>query len=813
MHRSATNFLRAAMLSVIVLTATFGTAAAQGPADGKALTLESYFPKNSWLTGRTPSQTAFAANGKNAAFLDYGELMIYDTASDTTFAAVTETKLREADKDAPKQWAGVRSFAWSARGDELLFTYGGQVYRYTLADKSIKRVTGQPVPEPQPGDMETLRYLPDGSGYIVMHGVDMFVQDIYVGRFNSDRVVAWVPKLPDQGYPVDLQISPDGKQLALLVTKGYAPGNSPEKVNIVNFRDPLMSVKQKERLLPGRPLPEGYAHLYVAPISALTDNGPILSRVFDYRYTGPADWVSRVNWSADSKRLVFAHYEQKKANLRILVADGDGPAGPGDRNDNGRGRGPKAQQAGGKMVVREVYGFTHKGGPSAAVQVQPWFLADNKTVVFTTDQSGWLQLHRLDTEAGTATQLTKGAFEIYPLSLSGDRKALYVAATKEHASRRDVYRVNLTSGELVRLTRGAGSYGDLWYERPEGITNVAISPDGAKLLTTFETFGTLKELVRIDTASGAQKTLTSSHSAQAQKLAATPKVELFNYKNRHGDVIHGYVIKPKDWKATDHRPALIYAYGGQIGVRKMVMDGDVSRDYLFGAYMAEKHGYVSVVIDPRGSSGYGAEFEKANFGKPGKAGVEDLEDGAKYLVANYGVDAKKIAVHGWSFGGFLTQMCMYTSDVFAVGLAGAGPTEWQYYNAWYTSTTIGEDDKLQDYSLVPLAKNLKGQLLLVHGLEDDNVLAQDTMHVLSALLKAGKITQVEVVLDPSGNHGLGGDVRDLDRYQKYEQFLLQRMGSGNGPVGGGEDVRGGRRAALDTHGNPRAAETHWAMKA
>jgi dipeptidyl aminopeptidase/acylaminoacyl peptidase len=779
--------LRAAMLSLIliatgVITGPSLSTAQPAPAqDG--LTLERYFPRGGWLTSRAPQQVTFAADGKHAAFLAKGQLIVYDAAADKAVAAVTLeslAKFRNADKDTPARWEGIRCLAWSPAGDDLLFCSEGHVYRYALAQKTVERLTGQRLPRPQIGDVETLRYLPDGSGYLLTQGVDMMViNGVYVGRFNNDNVQRWYPKLPDQGYLVDLRISPDGKQLVLLVNK-LGTGISLER------------------------------HLYLAPISALTDNTPVQARVFGAPFTGPADWVSRVNWSPDSKRFVFAHFAQKTAAMRILTVDVPGGAGPGDRNDSGRGRSPATQPDGTKVIAaKEVHSFTHKGGPSATVQVQPWFLADNTSVVFTCDQSGWLQLHRLDTATGAATQLTKGTFEIYPVAQSTDRKELYVAATKEHAARRDLYRVNLTSGELVRLTHSAGSYGDVQDWRLQSIINVAISPDGSKLLTTFETFGTLKEMVRIAAATGELKTLSDSHIAQARALAAGTKVELFSYKNRHSDTIHGYVIKPKDWKATDQRPALIYAYGGPLGIRKYVMDGDVTGDYLFGAYMAAKHGYVSVIIDPRGSSGYGAEFEKANFGKPGKAGVEDLEDGAKYVIANYGVDAKKVAVHGWSFGGFLTQMCMFTSDVFAVGLAGAGPTEWQNYNMWYTSTVIGQAENLKDYSLVPLAKNLKGQLLLVHGLKDNNVFAQHTLSVLSALLKAGKVTQVELFVDPNGNHGMRGDVMDLDRYLKYEQFLLQRMGAHTAG-----DHRDGRRAALEpvTDGMP-ASETLWAMKA
>jgi dipeptidyl aminopeptidase/acylaminoacyl peptidase len=126
---------------------------------------------------------------------------------------------------------------------------------------------------------------------------------------------------------------------------------------------------------------------------------------------------------------------------------------------------------------------------------------------------------------------------------------------------------------------------------------------------------------------------------------------------------------------------------------------------------------------------------------------------------------------------------MYTEpDVFAVGIAGAGPTEWENYNAWYSTGTIGPSrtgqPDLKKYSLLPLAKNLKGKLLLVHGMEDSNVLYQDTVRVYRELLKAGKETLVELFIDPTGGHGLGGDVKTFNRYHKYEDFLVRNLGEG-----------------------------------
>jgi dipeptidyl aminopeptidase/acylaminoacyl peptidase len=190
-----------------------------------------------------------------------------------------------------------------------------------------------------------------------------------------------------------------------------------------------------------------------------------------------------------------------------------------------------------------------------------------------------------------------------------------------------------------------------------------------------------------------------------------------------------------------------------------------------------------VTIDPRGQSGYGAAFGKANWEHPGVAQVEDLTDGVKYLRDTYNVDAKKVAVSGWSFGGFQTQMCMYTApDVFTLGIAGAGPVEWQNYNNWYSGGVIGKSKPstnppdLDKYSLTKLAKNLKSPLMLLHGMEDTNVLFQDTVHVYQELLRWGKGDLVELVLDPTGDHGMGGDLNTRDRLAIYIRFMEKWWG-------------------------------------
>jgi dipeptidyl aminopeptidase/acylaminoacyl peptidase len=278
--------------------------------------------------------------------------------------------------------------------------------------------------------------------------------------------------------------------------------------------------------------------------------------------------------------------------------------------------------------------------------------------------------------------------------------------------------------------------------------------------------------------------LTESHDKDWE-IYNLIRPELFKYQNRHGDTISAFMFKPFNWKPEDKRPAIVYVYGGPLGNRHIVeSDTFHSSAYIFQMYMAAKHGFVTLAVDTRGHSGYGKRFDDANFDQVGRPQVEDLEDLVKHLEQGFGVDTRRLGLTGWSFGGFQTQMTLYTSpDTFACGVAGAGPTEWENYNSWYSGQTISKSVRgkptLRKFSLLPLAKNLKKPLLLIHGMEDTNVLYQDTVNIYKALLEAGKETLVDLFLDPEGEHGLGGLILNKGRFNKFEDWFLKHLGSGN----------------------------------
>jgi dipeptidyl aminopeptidase/acylaminoacyl peptidase len=681
---------------------------------------------------------------------------------------------KDADDEKAPRYKGIQSFTWSPKANELLFVSEGDIYRYKVVGNKLKCLTRTRENEKQ------VAWLPDASGYTYMRD-----DDLMKVRFGSDAAEQLYVKLPDKERMTQYKLSPDGKRMVFLsVKEGPDPGGREKKVNIAQYRDRFMKVKEVPRGVSDDPIRTKENTVYLLELNRLMREDSVLTEVYRHTLSQPRDYVKLPEWSPDSKRIVFAVYDQESGHINILEAvcpetlnsEGDKETDKKKKDGNTDAKidekKDKRDEATQKHPAKVVHRFLHSGGPTTPRMIRPYYLADNRRIVYLSEKTGFRQLHVLDPRYESDMYLTRGHFEVYPIDVTEDHNSMFVTATKEHPSRQDVYRVSLEDGTMTRLSHEDGFYSD-----------VAVNPNGTKVLANFACYGTLKELVFIDAETQEQKSLTDSHPPVARELTK-PRPEFFTYENRHGQTIHGFRFDPNDPNTNEKPPLLIYIYGGPLGTRKSVVEGYYqSSAYFFAYYMAKKHGYVTCTIDPRGNSGYGGLFEKANFEQVGKPQVEDIVDGVKYFIENHNVDPNRVAIHGWSFGGFQTQMCLYTEpDVFTAGIAGAGPTEWENYNSWYTSGTIGisipGSAELKKFSLLPLAENLKAKLLLVHGMEDANVLYQDTIRMYRELIKAGKETLVELFLDPTGGHGLGGDVKRLTRYRKYEEFLLRTVGSG-----------------------------------
>ncbi|MCZ6836995.1 MAG: prolyl oligopeptidase family serine peptidase, partial [Planctomycetota bacterium] len=618
-----------------------------------------------------------------------------DTEDDIDLGDMVDDK--DADDEEAPRYGGVRSIQWSPTSHTLLMLSGGDIYQYDVAEDEIQRLTRTKEPE------RGVQYLPDGSGYTYMRGNSLICIE-----YGSHTIKQLDPKLPDGETMQSYNLSPDGTRLVMMTRKGQGGRGGGEKVTIVNYRDRFAKANQVNRQVPSSKYPDIEWGIYLYDLSKhMTEEGA-LKKVHSHKNSGPRDSFmvtrSAPQWSPDSSKVAFSVFNQETSLVEILEAgfedeeedEADEVEETGDEADDAEDEegesSDKAKESdneadeddeGEDFEISEakvIYKFFHHGGPNTPSMIQPYYLADNRRLAFVTEQSGFRHVHVLDPLYETLDPLTRGRFEVYPQDISEDHSTMIVRSNREGISVSNYYALDLETGDMTRLTSGDGVY-----------SGGSISDDGTHLLATYVDFGELRELRAIDLTrdENPETILTDSHPEKVKPLTE-PIPEYFSFKNRHGHTIHGHMFKPDDWTADDKRPLMIYVYGGPLGSnRNMLARGSYSASsYLFAYYMAKEHGYVTCTIDPRGVSGYGAKFEKANFEQVGKPQVEDIVDAGKWMIANQGVDADRIGMHGWSFGGFQTQMCLYTEpDFFACGIAGAGPTEWFNYNSWYTTGT------------------------------------------------------------------------------------------------------------------------------
>lgn len=756
------------------------------------LTLENLFHKEK-LYGKTPSSVAWSFDGSYLAYCwnvydaTGSDVWLYDPKTGQTrqltnverFApfdpeaqkiadaakneAAQKKKEAETDKeksDGPKKdnqksddqksekkdekipdYAGVASFVWSETSPEMIVSYKNDLYRLDVPKNTIQRLTKT--------KEEELRFLytKKGDGYIFWRGSSMI--RVYFGDSYIEEIF---PNIPE-GQNVDqLILSPDQEWLAIAASKSTGGETPARKVGYVSYRDRFAKWQEHDRpLAEDKESADREQWIYLQKVNGRIHSGTenIATEVFHHPGGEQKLRITTPKWSEKSDKIVFRTYDPKTEEIGISIARIDST--------------DKA------MLVHHARNSGYVRSPE---WIQPEFTMDGEKIVAVFEDSGFRQPWLIDPIYQGKIPVARGNFDAAPIDYDQDGKTLFVLANKEHPARKDLYAVDLATGAMTRITQKDGIY-----------TNPVFSEDGKRFAALFTNWDQPVELAAGEVPSTSEAILTQSHSEELAQLNQL-KPQLFSYPNSMKQTINGMVFLPPNLTKEDKPPIMVYTYGGPLGTDSMVKYGGFGTyNYRFPMYMAKRHGYIAAVIDPRGSSNYGALFENASWQQPGKPQVDDLAEGVNYLVKEFGGDPQRVAIYGWSFGGFVTQMALYTKpDVFTVGMAGAGPTEWENYYGSYTSATISKSQEnqpdQQKFSLLPLAKNLKGRLMLLHGIEDTNVLFQDTVKVYQALVKAGKGQQVELVLDTTGDHHMNGDMKYNDIFWFFEDFLMRTLGGG-----------------------------------
>jgi dipeptidyl-peptidase-4 len=251
--------------------------------------------------------------------------------------------------------------------------------------------------------------------------------------------------------------------------------------------------------------------------------------------------------------------------------------------------------------------------------------------------------------------------------------------------------------------------------------------------------------------------------------------DFFKFNTSDGVELNGWVMKPKSFDANKKYPVLMYVYGGPGS--QSVTNTFGFFDYVWYQMLCQK-GFIIACVDGRGTGAKGSEFEKQVYGKMGKLELNDQIEGAKYFASLPYVDKDRIGIWGWSFGGYMSALCITAgADYFKTAVAVAPVTNFRYYDNIYTERYLGlPKDNPSGYdenSPITYADKLIGNLLVVHGSTDDNVHYQNTMDFVNALIKANK--QFEMQIYPNRNHNIGGGNTRYHLFKRITEYLLRNL--------------------------------------
>ncbi|WP_371292084.1 S9 family peptidase [Bacteroides sp.] len=387
------------------------------------------------------------------------------------------------------------------------------------------------------------------------------------------------------------------------------------------------------------------------------------------------------------------------------------------------------------------------------------FYPDNFS--FVSDKSGYPHLYWYSMNGNLIKQVTSGNYEVKSfIGWNPDTNEFYYTSNEESPMRQAVYKID-RKGKKVKLSNQQGTNSPIFSSSMKYFMNKFTSLDTPMLITLNDNTGKVL------------KTLVTNDKLK-EKLAgyAIPQKEFFTFKTTEGVDLNGWMMKPVNFDPSKRYPVLMFQYSGP-GSQQVLDKWGISWE----TYMASL-GYVVACVDGRGTGGRGSEFQKCTYLNLGIKEAKDQVEAAKYLGGLPYVDKGRIGIWGWSFGGYMTIMSMSEgTPVFKAGVAVAAPTDWKYYDTVYTErfmrTPKENAEGYKAASAFSRADNLHGNLLLVHGMADDNVHFQNCTEYAEHLVQLGK--QFDMQVYTNRNHGIyGGNTRN-HLYTRLTNFFLNNL--------------------------------------
>jgi len=652
------------------------------------------------------------------------------------------------NSSAPTQATGLgrhapADYQWAPDGTALLFQGPNALVWFELKEKAPRTLVSGTANLADP------KISPDGKFISFVRDHNLWLVNVADGKehpVTRDGVEEIRKGELDWVYPEELDIktaywwAPDSSAIAYLEMDERKVAQYP----LVDFAS-FDGKAEMERYPPaGGANP--VVHVFVTPVSGgqakQMDTGSETDQ-----------YVPRVNWLPDSKHVAIQRLNRAQTNLDLMIADAS---------------------TGASRVA-----LTEKDQYWINVSDDLRFLQDGQRFLWSSERSGFRHIYLYNPEGKQLAQLTKGDWEVSAID-AVDEKAgvIYFTATEKSPMERHVYRVGLDGSGFTRLTKDPGTHAANFAPSagsPPGVN--VVSSASASVTAFIDTYSNTmnpprQDLLRPDASRIA--VLNENKVAELASYHLSP-VEFLEVKTHDGMTLNAYMIKPPDFDPHRKYPVLVYTYGGPHV--QVVMNEWERSTFLWHQLMAQK-GYIIFALDNRGSAGRGHLFEEPIHYRLGAQELSDQRDGAAYLKSLPYVDANRMGIWGWSYGGHMTLHAMFEDwNDFKAGFAGGPVTDWHYYDSIYTERYVGLLPQNEDYykasSPIDKVKQFRGKLLIAHGTGDDNVHFANTLALINELIENGKY--VEVMPFPGRGHGVSDAPARRLLMERVTRFFLDNL--------------------------------------
>jgi dipeptidyl-peptidase 4 len=654
---------------------------------------------------------------------------------------LSDEELGRRERQRTAALSGILEYSFSPSGDAVLFPLSGKLYYYQLAKKNAKPVVEL---------IDTHGFATDATvspagGYVAyVRDQNLYAYDIAAKQEKALTT--------DGAGPIKNGMAEFIAQEEMDRSTGY--WWAPDGRHIAFARVDETPIKVTERFEIAADNVATFAQRYP------TTGGPnVLVRlgVMDIK-SGAVTWVdlgaeqdiylARVNWLPDGKTLAIQRESRDQRKLDLLFAD----------ISTGKTR----------LVLTE----TSKTWIDLNDELS--FLKHSREFIWASSRDGYTHLYLYDYEGHLIRQLTAGKWVVDDfrkravMGIDEKHRTVYFAATEKSPTERHLYSTSLDTADPHQVHRITQS---------DGVHAIAMSPNTHFYIDNFASNAQPPQ-ISLHTADGAltawllENRLDAQHP-DAPYLADNSVPEIGTLTAADGQTLYYQLFKPLHFDSTKRYPAIVDVYGGP-GVQRVLNTWHGSSF----TQILTRAGYVVFVLDNRGSAFRGTAFQAPIFRKMGDVEVVDQVQGAHWLGSQSFVDPSRIGVWGWSYGGYMTLNLMFkASEVFRAGVSGAPVTDFALYDTHYTERYLDRPQAnaagYEATSVLPYAKNLKGSLLVMHGMADDNVLFLNSTKLFRKLQDLNK--PFDVMVYPGAKHGLMRQNDGRHGYKMIKRFFDENL--------------------------------------